>query len=319
MDPVTAFSFDELGIGHALTGKMISRRARSGFQWAHVQFESEEAREWLRSAGLDVYVFDALTAEETRPRCTEHGDGALLNLRGVNLNPGEEPEDMVSIRMWIEKHRVVSVCMRPLWAVEDMISSVLNGTATGSPGELVTRLTLRLADRSEPMVSELNERLDDLEEQVMADARSVKRHVLGEIRREAIVLRRFMFPQRDALSTLEIEDFDWLTEHDRSRIREATQRVMRLGEELDAIRDRAQVVHEQIQDMRAEVMNRQMLLLTVVAAVFLPLGLLTGLLGINVGGIPGAQSPYAFWMVCALLVALGIVLAFWFRRTMLRR
>ena len=118
------------------------------------------------------------------------------------------------------------------------------------------------------------------------------------------MLRRFMFPQRDALSTLEIEEVVWLTQRDRSRLREATERVTRLGEDLDAIRDRAQVVRDQVVDIRAEAMNRQMLVLSVVAAIFLPLGLLTGLLGINVGGVPGEGVPWAFWAVCALLVAI---------------
>jgi zinc transporter len=94
-------------------------------------------------------------------------------------------------------------------------------------------------------------------------------------------------------------------------LREAAERVTRLGEELDAIRDRAQVIHDQIMDRRAETMNRQMLILSVVAALFLPLGLLTGLLGVNVGGIPGADNPWAFEILCGLLVLIGAA-QFWF-------
>jgi zinc transporter len=90
--------------------------------------------------------------------------------------------------------------------------------------------------------------------------------------------------------------------------------VLRLGEDLDAIRDRSQVVHDQIMDRRAERMNNQMLVLSVVAAIFLPLGLLTGLLGINVGGIPGTDNPWAFWIVCAALIATAVALVLWFRR-----
>lgn len=89
--------------------------------------------------------------------------------------------------------------------------------------------------------------------------------------------------------------------------------MTRIGEELDAIRDRAQLVQEQIMDARAERMNRQMMVLSVAAALFLPLGLITGLLGINVAGIPGTETPWAFWAVCALLVvvSVGQIWAFW--------
>ena len=58
-----------------------------------------------------------------------------------------------------------------------------------------------------------------------------------------------------------------------------------------------------------------MLILAVVAAVFLPLGLLTGLLGINVGGIPGAQTDWAFWAVCGLL-GVATVFNLWLYRRM---
>ena len=102
--------------------------------------------------------------------------------------------------------------------------------------------------------------------------------------------------------------------HDRSRLREATERMTRLAEELDAIRDRAQVVQDQILEMRSEAMNRQMLVLSVVAATLLPLGLITGLLGVNVGGIPGSENPWAFWEVCGILVAVSLFQLWLFRK-----
>ena len=234
-------------------------------------------------------------------------------LRGVNLNPGAEPEDMISARLWLEESKVVGVWLRPLMAVRDLFDAIERNQAPVSPGDLVAKLALRLADRAEPTVAMLNERIDALEEQVLAEAGSVPRGQLADIRRTAIVLRRYMLPQRDALTTLEIEDLRWLAERDRSRIREAADRVTRLGEELDALRDRAQIVHDQIMDKRSELMNRQMLVLSVVAAIFLPLGLLTGLLGINVGGIPGADNPWAFLIVCAVLVLVAAIQIWFFR------
>ncbi|MEQ9122665.1 MAG: CorA family divalent cation transporter, partial [Alphaproteobacteria bacterium] len=121
-------------------------------------------------------------------------------------------------------------------------------------------------------------------------------------------------PQRDALSTLAIEELPWLGSGERGRLREATDRITRLAEELDAIRDRAAVVHDQIVEQRGEAMNRSMLILAVVAAIFLPLGLLTGLLGINVGGVPGADTSWAFWAVCGLLGVATLFQIWLFRR-----
>ena len=284
------------------------------FAWVYMRRDDPVAARTLGDFKLDPWIVEALTADETRPRCTTHGEGALINLRGVNLNPGEEPEDMVSARLWVEEKRVIGVWVRPLSAVRDLFDSIERGQAPTSPGDLVAKLALRLTDRAEPIVAELNERIDDLEEDVLDQAADASQRDLVDIRRTSIDLRRYLFPQRDALSSLEIEDLAWLQHHDRSRIREAADRVTRLGEELDAVRDRAQVIHDQIMDKRAETMNRQMLVLSVVAAFFLPLGLLTGLLGINVGGIPGATNGWGFWIVCGILVAIGAVQVWLFRK-----
>ncbi len=311
LPPVIAYVFDGNGGARAtpitdLAGEDFAL-GNYAFAWVYLRGDAEGADDTLAGFGLDPHIVEALTAEETRPRCTVHGAGVLVNLRGVNLNPGEEPEDMVSARLWIEKNRVIGAWIRPLSAMRDLFDAIERGEAPTSPGDLVAKLALRLTDGAEPTVTTLNERIDDLEELVLDQEADISQRDLADIRRTSIDLRRYLFPQRDALSTLEIEDLSWLGRHDRSRIREAADRVTRLGEELDAVRDRAQVIHDQIMDVRAESMNRRMLILSVVTAVFLPLSLLTGLLGINVGGIPGAEDPRAFWSVCALLIAIGAV------------
>ncbi|SPH24690.1 Zinc transport protein ZntB [Defluviimonas aquaemixtae] len=318
MAELTAFSMD--GAGGVAPVEVTDRKLadltspEGGFVWVHVNFGSAAGLAWLDAAGLDPIARAALTAEETRPRCTLHGDMALINLRGVNLNPGAEPEDMVSLRLCLLPGRMISTQRRELAGVGDVIAGLRSGHGPATPGDLIARIALRLADRAEPVVAALNERLDDLEDQVSSEVGPELRRELADVRRVSSVLRRFMFPQRDALSTLEIEELDWLSQRDRSRLREATERVTRLAEELDAIRDRAQVVRDQVVDIRAEAMNRQMLVLSVVAAIFLPLGLLTGLLGINVGGIPGSSVPWAFWAVCGLLGVVCLFQIWLFRR-----
>ncbi|PLX37255.1 MAG: zinc transporter ZntB [Hyphomicrobiales bacterium] len=284
------------------------------FAWVCIRRDQPHTFDELTRFGLDGHIAEALTADETRPRCTVHRDGVVLNLRGVNLEPGEVSEDMVSARFWVEGKRVIGVWVRPLMAMREMFDAIDRGQAPTSPGDLVAQLALRLTDGAEPAVATLNERIDDLEELVLDQNADVSQRDLVQIRRTSIELRRYLFPQRDALSALEVEDLPWLGHHDQSRIREAADRVTRLGEELDAVRDRAQVIHDQIMDKRAEMMNRQMLVLSIVAALFLPLGLLTGLLGVNVGGIPGASDPWGFWVVCALLVVLGAAQLWFFRK-----
>jgi zinc transporter len=291
-----------------------TKGGKAAFTWTHLNRAAPETSQWLIDSGLDGFVIDALTAEETRPRCTVHGAGVLLNLRGVNLDSDETSQELVSIRFWIEEKRIISVFIRPSIAIHDLCHAIERNEAPNTVGDLVAKVALRLADRAEPIVAALNEKIDGLEETLLDEKSTVPRSQLAPIRQTAIALRRYLVPQKDALTTLEIEDLKWLGDRDRSHIREAAERTTRLGEELDAIRDRAQVIHDEILDRRAEAMNRQMLILSVVAALFLPLGLLTGLLGVNVGGIPGADNPWAFEILCVVLVVIGAVQIWLFKR-----
>ncbi|TCD12320.1 zinc transporter ZntB [Oricola cellulosilytica] len=303
-----ALEFDGKG-GSRFVAEAASNTAAAsgGFTWVHIHRDALSIEELLQDHDCDEFVRDALTADDTRPRCTVHGDGAIVIMRGVNLNPGAEPDDMVSVRFWIEDSQVIGVWVRPLLAIEEILAATTRGQAPRTPGDLIAKVALRLADRTEPVVTDLSEQIDALEERVAEDLPPALRRDLAEIRRDAINLRRFMFPQRDALTTLEIEDLEWLGEHERSRIREAASRTTRLAEELDAIRDRAAIVYDEIMDRRSEVMNRNMLYLAIVAVIFLPLGLITGLLGINVGGIPGQDSPNAFWFITAILLGIAVI------------
>lgn len=292
-----------------------SRRKFPAFDWYHLHRDGSQTAATLKALKLDSFITDALLADDTRPRFTVHGDGAIVILRGVNLNEGEEPTDMVSVRFWVEKDLVVGVWLKRIFAISDVRNSIERGNAPLSPADLMARIAYRLVDRAEPIVAKLSEEMDDLEEAGEQGLYSKARKALISVRQSASMLRRFLVPQRDALTTFTIEDLSWLDDRQRSRLREAAERFTRLGEELDAIRDRAMIAHDEILSERADRMNRTMLVLAVVAAVFLPLGLVTGLLGINVGGIPGGDNPNAFYYVTAGIILIGLALWLWIRRS----
>ncbi len=313
---ICAYVFDGEGGAKAVTWDQVKEGVappESGFFWIHLRRDVAEVEEWFaEQSDLDPVIQDSFFAEESRPRCAFHGDRVVLDLRGVNLNPGADPEDMVSIRLLIEPNRIISVRRRKMMAIEDMRKAIASGRGAKDVGNFVTDLAFRMVERMDPTITDLSEQIDDFEDEYLTIPSGELRAHLGDVRRTAIQLRRYIAPQRDALNRLSVERIPWLSEKNYRHMHEAEDRVVRLVEELDAIRERAAILHDQLTDRRAENMNRSMLILSVVAAIFLPLGFLTGLLGINVGGIPGAVNPFAFWLVClfALVIVVGEILLF---------
>ena len=140
------------------------------------------------------------------------------------------------------------------------------------------------------------------------------RHDLIGVRTQAILLRRYLAPQREAIAKVQREELSWFSRRDRAQLGEVTDRVIRYVEDLDAVRERAAVIQDELSNRMSERMNRNMYLLALVATVMLPLGFVTGLLGINVDGMPGAQnSPFAFLIVCLFLGGL-VALQVWVLR-----
>ena len=283
--------------------------------WIHLNLNNDAARAWIRAqTDLPFAAMISLLADETRPRVTTLETGVVANLRGVNLNEGAEPEDMVSIRIWVEQRRIITARRRRLVAAQEIRSEIVGGRKFEGPAGLVVRLCARLTERTEPFVAEIEEDLDALEERILEGESSSIRSRLGEVRQTAVHFRRFIAPQREALVRLASDESALFGPRDKIEFREIADRVTRFVEDIDAVRERAMVLQDQLSDKRAEEMNRNMLILSVVAAIFLPLGYLTGLLGINVGGVPGADSPHAFWVVVGISAAIGCALVYLFHR-----
>lgn len=303
--------------GQALSGPEIARLLRSDdLAWVHLDALDPGAADWIADnvPYLDPHAVEALLAEETRPRATPIGDGVLVFLRGVNLNEGADPEDMVSIRLWIDPHRIISLQRRQLKAVGDIVERIRAGQGPEDAGAFLSLLIERLTHRMEPLLRALDDEADSLEEEVIDEASPALRRPITEVRRRAITFRRYIAPQRDAVAALRDHPNDMLDDLDRRRLLESQDRLLRTIEDLDAIRERAQVVKDELAAALSDRQNQHLYFLSIVSAIFLPLGFLTGLMGINLGGMPGADSPNGFWLfVAGLLVVTGLSIL-WLRR-----
>ncbi|MFV9681583.1 zinc transporter ZntB [Pseudomonas sp. NY15367] len=285
--------------------------------WLHWDRSQEQARRWLfESSGLDEFACGLLLEENTRPRLLPLPNNELLIfLRGVNRNPGAEPEDMVSVRIFADARRVISLRLRPLLATDALIADLLAGKGPKTSSELLLELARHLTSRVDDLILELSEQLDEEEDRLDDNERYLPNHSLMlQVRRRAAGLRRFLAPQRDLYAQLARNREPWFVDDDDDYWNELNNRLTRYLEELELIRERVGLVLEAEGRRLGERMNRIMYRFTVITGMFLPLTFLTGLLGINVGGIPGAENPIGFFIACGLIGLLALVQLLLFRR-----
>lgn len=282
--------------------------------WINLDVNKDEARDWLNNdSNIETSIVDALLAEETRPYSHSTDKGLLLVLRGVNTNPGNDPADMVSVRIWIESHRIITTNRRRLLSLKDVELALNQGTGPKTSGEFLTFLIERLADRIGDFVDGIEDELLDCENGLSTDSPETTRKTLGLLRRQIAGVRRFLAPQRDAMDRLYRLPCAWLSETDIRYMREETDRITRYLEDLDLARERAVVLQEEFQSQLAQQQNTRMYVLSMVAAIFLPLTFITGLLGMNVGGLPGLENPSGFWASIGIMILAAILLVVFFR------
>jgi zinc transporter len=304
----------------ALGEEEAAAYAGPGFVWVHLDGQDMlDAEVRKADAAIPDIAASALVATETRPRCDAVDHGAILNLRGLGLEGADQADRLVSIRMWIRDTRVVTVS-RHVMAATATVRAKMEAGRIHDSGDLVAAYAWAISTELDPEIAALGDALDEVESDLEPRSLFGLRRRITAVRSEAINFRRFVAPDRDALRTLPGLDFDWLGEDDRLHIVEAADRFARMAEELESVRERAALLHEQITDLRAEQTDQRALYISVVAFIFLPLTFVTGLLGMNVEGIPYAHSPWSFWGTVIFCLTVGISVLVWFRwRNWLRR
>lgn len=283
----------------------------TGGLWVHLRRDSARTREWLgKRPWLDALTVEALLAESTRPRIVESGNGLVAILRGVNheATSADTPSELLSLRLYCDGTHLVSVRKRRLQTPHDILEQLLSPRrGPRDVASVFERLASRLTERMAGAVLAFDERLDDLEIAVDAERPGTgdARRELSTLRRRIVETRRYVYPQREALTNLLLDPPEWLNGRHLTALRETNDRLLRYVEELDAARERALVIRDDIQNRLAERTNRILFALSILSAVFLPLTFVTGVLGMNVGGLPGTGSTLGFAASCAIMLAVA--------------
>jgi zinc transporter len=229
------------------------------------------------------------------------------------MNPDAEPEDMVSIRIWLQEQRMITIRQRRILAAQDVKSTLQAGKGPSSLIYVLIDIITQLADRIADFVNQMESRMDQYETAIGLQNPIELRSQISELRRQSAVVRRFLAPQRDALDTLQQPSNKSFSDSHRYAIREETDRMIRSVEDLDLVRERALVAQEELINLAAQEQNNRMYVLSIIAAVFLPITFISGVFGMNVAGLPGTNTPTAFLIVCIAMIALSIGTLLWLR------
>lgn len=282
--------------------------------WLHLNYTHRKSAEWLQSTPqIPDAVRDALAGDSMRPRVSRLGDGFMIVLRSVNHNSDARRDQLVVMRVFINDKLIVSTRRRKVSAVDEVLTDLQNGNGPIDCGSWLVDICDALTDHTSEFIEDLHDKIIELEDALL-DQRMPARGELGLLRKQLIVMRRYMAPQRDVYARLASEKLAWMDDSERRRMQEIADRLGRGLDDLDAGVARTAILADEVASAMAESMNRRTYTMSLMAMIFLPATFLTGLFGVNLGGIPGGEWRYGFSIFCLLLLALAVGVAGYLRK-----
>lgn len=283
--------------------------------WLHLNYTNPDSAQWLASTPLlPNSVRDALSGESMRPRVSRLGEGTFITLRCINGSTDERPDQLVAMRLYMDERLIISTRQRKVLALDDVVSDLQEGSGPTDCGSWLVDVCDALTDHASEFIEQLHDKIIDLEDNLL-EQQIPPRGSLALLRKQLIVMRRYMAPQRDVYARLASERRPWMSDDHRRRMQDIADRLGRGLDEIDSCIARTAVMTDEIAQVMQESLSRRTYTMSLMAMVFLPSTFLTGLFGVNLGGIPGGSWHLGFYSFCIMLILLIGGVTWWLHRS----
>ena len=287
-------------------------RRTGEFLWLHFNLAIAGSEKWLLDHGGLPEEFYETLHEGSRSTRIEHANGKLIAVvNDVVFDFSFDPSDIATLWASLDEHLVITARRQPLQSIDRLRSAVSKGEPIRSTVELLNHLLRDQADVLVNIVRDCVRRVDEIEDHLLAGKLRTKRANLGELRRVLVRLRRLLAPEPAALFRLLQRPPYWVAESDSQDLRQSTEEFSVVLNDMAALQERIKLLQEEIAARVNEENSRSLFVLTIVTVLALPINILAGLFGMNVGGVPLAENSDGFWIVVGI-VATFTVLAGWF-------
>jgi zinc transporter len=312
---ICGFAFGPDGVGRSLGAEQALQWLQQpdlhdGFVWLHFNLAHVNAEKWLRQNLALSDVFYETLREASRSTRVELDDGTLVAVvNDVHYDFSFEPSDISTLWLSVSEKLIVTARLQPLRSVDRLRDAVRRGVPIASTVALLVHLMHDQGDVLANIVREITTRIDTIEDKLLAGRLETKRADLGVSRRLLVRLQRLLAPEPAALFRLLKKPPAWIAEGDIEDLHQSSEEFNVALSDMAALQERIKLLQEEIAGRVAEANNRSLFVLTVVTVMALPINIIAGLLGMNVGGIPLADHPAGFWIVVAVIVSFTAVAA----------
>src|SRR5262245_13301928 len=281
------------------------------FFWLHFSLSNVATESWLQQhLTLPEAFYDSLHSAVGSTRLELNADSLVAVLHDVLFDFKFDAAAVATANLYIAPRLLVSARLRPLRSVDQLRAAVRAGEVFRSPVELLAHL---LRDQASVLVDILRQatlRVDHIEDRLLANRISASRAELGSLRRVLVRLQRLLVPEPAAFFRLLNQPPEWIAKEDRQDLQHSAEEFSTAVSDTVALVERVKLIQEELVALVNEQTNHTLFVLTVVTVLALPINLVAGLFGMNVGGMPLAEHRHGFLIVVAILLIVTVLLAY---------
>jgi zinc transporter len=283
----------------------------TSFLWLHFSLANAGCESWLQDhLKLPVSFYSSLHSNANSTSLEQEGTSLVAIIHDVLFDFSFDASAIATASLCIEPHLLVSVRLRPLRSVDRLRASVKAGDSFRSPAELLAHL---LRDQASVLVDILRSstrRVDGIEDKLLANRVTISRRELGSLRRMLVRLQRLLAPEPAALFRLLSRPPQWIDDKDLQSLRQSAEEFSAAVGDTAVLVERVRLIQEELGAISNEQTSRTLFILTVVTVLALPINLVAGLFGMNVGGIPFAENGVGFALIVTTLASVTGLLAY---------
>lgn len=278
------------------------------FVWLHFNLSNTASEKWMvEHAGVTDEFGEALHDGSRSTRIELANNTLIAVVNDVLHNFSLDSADIATLWLNVTNRMVISTRRTPLKSIERLRQAVAGGDTIRSSVELLIHLFRDQADVLVNIVRDAVARVDRVEDNLLAGRLTQRRADLGALRRVLVRLQRLLAPEPAALFRLLQRPPSWMAERDMQELRQATEEFSVVLSDMSSLQERIKLLQEEIAAQVNEENNRSLYVLTIVTVLALPINIIAGLLGMNVGGVPLAQHAYGFWIVVGIVLAFTVI------------
>jgi zinc transporter len=281
------------------------------FLWLHFSLSHAASEPWLhRYLTLPDAFYESLKSDVDATHLEQDADSLVARIHDV-LFDFTFDAPVATTTLCVKPRVLVSAHARPWRSIDELRAAVQAGQVFRSPIEILARLLRDQANVLVDIVRKSKKRLSPMEELLLAKRISVSRSELGSLRRMLVRLQRLLAPEPAAFFRLLNQPPGWISQDELQNLQQAAEKFSSAISDTASLVERVKQLQEELAALVSEQTNRTLFLLTMVTVLALPINLVAGLFGMNVGGIPLNQHPYGFVLVLSPLLILTAILAYW--------